>query len=350
MVYELEFSRTGKRVEICSELHSGSNSQVFTCKSLSKKFALKKIPFTSAAKLQQIESEVNLLYAVKPLNVRLPKIEDLRVDPDSASILMSIEPGSQLNNWLALNADSLAWTDRVELAFALLLQLAPTFKSIDPILVHRNIGSHNILISIAASRELVFTLLDLGLGVDRDSWSLFRWRDTPPCGDARYWPCSAWRLLINGWSTLNDQYRDKIDMHCFALTLVETICAFTPQPALSPIYWLVNAWNAYWEDASRFACDWQEYSCKDRLVRKDVFAVTKHNLKRIRDALRSIRSEHQLFILVERMLCVDESTITADWSYVVRKLNISSGSTPAESREGTPYQKETPLDLLRVHY
>lgn len=351
-----------KNLLVDSVIESGCFSTVFKCTSSSgQTFALKQ---SSASNLSDVQNEINLMYAVKDLNVlRVPRILDMSTGPPPL-ILMSLEPGVQLNQWLLANSASLAWSERIELAFALLIHLAPTFKTLHRILCHRDVNSHNILISVCPkNRQVDFTLIDLGLAVEKNSWDLYRWRDSPVSGDSRYWPGCAWEMLLEGFSSLAhektiEQYREKLDMHSFAITLVETICQNLRHGDWNtPISPLVLAWNKYWEHASLFARDFVDCSrnngdwaaCKARLARENVVHVTKCNLKLIRDALKSLRTQHQVFIVIERMLCVDEFTITADWSYVVRKLNIPL----IPPRYGTPHEKNddsNPLYLLRMHY
>lgn len=361
-------SQTRTVVKVEEHLQEGSFGKVFRCESVSggKKFALKQTLLPSSSQLSQIENEVNLMYSVNALNVRVPHIVDFSVSCETGVlILMSLEPGFQLNEWLFQNGPNLPWTERIELAFALLINLAPTLKRLHSVLCHRDVNSHNILINISEkSKKLGFTLLDFGLAVERNAWDLYRWRDAAVSGDSRYWPCCAWRVFLDGWSSLTnkgisaDQYREKLDMHSFALTLVETICANVPS-GFSRILLLVTAWKAYWDHASRFGAlfvecakgqdDWD--ACKARITQLDVVKMTKSNLKLIRNALRSLRSQHQVFILIERMLCIDEFTVTADWGYICSKLNLGTTTlTTIASREPTPYQKESPLDFLRVHY
>ena len=351
----VEFPRTGLKVVVQEKIGDGSFGTVHRAVSpdgARHVFALKESVSENRHSLAQVESEINVLFSLDNLGLRVPAVADYTIVGTSdgrfrSRILMSLEPGVPLNKYLSENVGKLSWEGRVELASALMAQLTPTLRILDSVCVHRDVTSGNILIDTDGCVK--FTLIDFGLAIDRNAWWHYRWRDAAIGGDCRYWPACAWSMLIHGWkgsSFATDQYRDKLDMHSFALVVLEVICGGEkfglidgPVEAIA----VQSAWREYMQSGKAFwsvfyECfrnqgDWK--ACKEKLEKDlQVEAVTRQGLGRIKAGLKKIRNLHPLFHLIEKMMCIDDSTVTASWGYVADKLVLMDRAR--DSRPVTP--------------
>eukprot|EP00928_Gymnodinium_smaydae_P010871 TRINITY_DN14096_c0_g1_i1.p1 TRINITY_DN14096_c0_g1~~TRINITY_DN14096_c0_g1_i1.p1 ORF type:complete len:889 (-),score=209.11 TRINITY_DN14096_c0_g1_i1:341-2959(-) len=232
--------------------------------------ALKDVVCRSHASLRQSLFEVQLLYAVERAStlkerLRLPRCCSYRVGVVEGGwcvrTVMTRLPGEQLDDWLrraatiastpaegeAEPARSLApWTSHfipgARMAGRLIRQVGPTLEQLAPLAWHRDVNSHNLLVSDAGTDAFLspdaagdhadFTLCDLGLAVDAQSWGSAdgAWRVTDIGGDCRYWPASSWMVHLYGadyLATQEDfcrQYQTRLDIHGLGITAIEILC------------------------------------------------------------------------------------------------------------------------------
>jgi len=148
----------------------------------------------------------------------------------------------------------------------LIVQLAPTFERISAFAYHRDVNSHNILVSGDDLMNLRFALVDFGLAVDMNKWQgppgPSSWHLVDIGGDCRYWPMSAWLQFECGWQEvakypqLLTEYRTQLDLHAMGITALQvlaTMCPhFTGEGLPVEIQELQSAWEQYWGDVTRF--------------------------------------------------------------------------------------------------
>lgn len=282
---------------------------------LEREVALKDVLCRSKAVLQQSLFEVQLLLALErrvlldngpqllyPL--RLPRCFAYKVDSVEdgwrVRTAMTRLPGEQLDDWLRRAATAMkystdginyTWTSQlrrgVSMAECLVRQLGPTLERLAPLAWHRDVNSHNVLVSDGvdgqllacapedASNRTAFWLIDLGLAVDAKSWvssetSQGAWRVTDIAGDCRYWPASSWMVHLYGADYLSAreefcrQYQWRLDIHGLGITAVELLCSTALAARQSgapadegcddsgPWPWLLNAWERYYESAGNW--------------------------------------------------------------------------------------------------
>jgi len=140
----------------------------------------------------------------------------------------------------------------------LIQQIGPTLHRLAPLAWHRDVNSHNILISDGVTGNFLdpasssedalahcsFWLVDLGLAVDSRSWVAEdgAWRRTDISGDCRYWPVSSWQMHLFGADYLTtrpefcQQYQTRLDIHGLGITCIELLCATAHSARLSNEY------------------------------------------------------------------------------------------------------------------
>jgi len=266
--------------------------------------ALKDVHCRSRTALQQTVFEIDLLLALRKqapssCALRLPRCLAHAVtrceDGWSVRSVMDILPGEQLDHWLFREAEAAAnraaaamaapenageqqvlWTLQLErgciLARTLLLQLGPTLEQLAALAWHRDVNSHNILVSGAGAS---FWLCDLGLATDSGAWpsegpgsgpsARGAWRVTDIGGDCRYWPPSCWMVHCRGTEYLEaraafcHQYQWRLDVHGLGITAIEVLCTTAlaaygcqggPDSAESDGPW------------ARLLCKWKQYRDK----------------------------------------------------------------------------------------
>lgn len=358
------FERSGIRVEKVAIIGEGSFGSVYSAfdSQSGKMYALKEVSAPNRLGLIQVESEINVLFSLKRVTDKVSEIIDFEIQSFhtggfKASILMSLVSGIPLDQFLS--SASLSAAQRLSLAVGFVDQLTPVLRAIDSICCHRDLTPHNILVNLDGAGNPLFTLIDFGLAIDRNEWALYKWRDAPLGGDCRFWPACAWRMLLHGWSSLAekpitaDQYRDKLDMHSFALSIMSILCSGNEEAGTLGA--LNNAWKKYVTMSHEcwrvfFACfkdqgDWSV--CKKKLdTEMHVIKCTTNALRGIKRELRNLREAHAIFAFLERMLLVEESSITGSWRYFTKKLpslrNISGKDNQSSSPE--------PSLILRCHY
>jgi serine/threonine protein kinase len=329
-------------IRIGQQIGEGSFGKVFEALDREgNSLVLKQVESSTSQCEELAQSEIECLKALKQVR-NVPQYLDSCVLGSQHFILMSRIPGIPLEEFLL--GSNLSIQHRIEVAYYLLYTLAPTLRDTGHVCCHRDVNSRNILIQPDRSGA---GLIDFGLAVEKNAWWQYMWRELPPGGDPRYWPCCAWRMVLNGWRDVSrtelgeEQYKDKLDLHSFALTLVECIVSGSEDSVheLSP---LRKAFSNYMHFAtqcanifvtcSRTRGNWDQAKTDLRSI--EVLNTTRSNLKRIKYAIKSVRDTHPIFPIIERMLCVDESTISGSWSYVLSKLSSISTTT----------------SLLRFHY
>lgn len=324
------FFPSGRVISLGNLLASGAFGHVFEATdSNGSEFVLKRVQARSKQDGMNVQSEIAILGSFAELNINVPKIIDYMLDENNSCylILMTREPGISLDEFMQCSIFSFA--DRLAIAELVLDSLAPTCKVLETLCCHRDLNSHNILIAIDPLGTTRLTIVDFGFAIEANAWWHYRWRDSPVAGDARYWPCCAWSMLISGWRNLKgeDQYKEKLDMHSFAITLLEVVFRDLELVPSLEIENLRMAFDKYWKEACQFSdifvnccrADGDMDSTRKLLSNLDVVGKTRENLQSMKNALKVLRHSNRLFPIVERMICVDESTVTGTWSYVCSK-------------------------------
>jgi len=261
--------------------------------------ALKDITCQSQADLQQALLEAALLERFqgaatappgRPPAMRVPRYVAHRVDrrPGSGSwrvrMAMARLPGESLDSYLQrpppVGQDGPASVRRgCALAAQLLRQLGPTLAQVSAHAWHRDVNSHNILVSDAldggrlracgdaeeAGQRASFWLIDFGLAVDSATWPA-AWPSADVAGDCRYWPPSSFLMSLYGPDETAahrgfcNQYKTRLDITGLGLAALEILCS----TALASSYtwgadglrgsWrrLFQAWERYREDVTRW--------------------------------------------------------------------------------------------------
>lgn len=296
---------------------------------LEREVALKDVLCRSNAVLRQSLFEVQLLLALErrvllekgqnsgAYPLRLPRCFAYKVDSEEdgwrVRTAMTRLPGEQLDDWLRRAAQSMAeqalpstsdtidqisWTSQlsrgITMAERLVQQIGPTLQRLAPLAWHRDVNSHNVLVSgnsldgallsadpKDAGSSATFWLIDLGLAVDAHSWVSPEpdsqggsWRFTDIGGDCRYWPASSWMVHLYGADYLAEredfcrQYQWRLDSFGLGITAVELLCStalsarLTGAPPMdcltaSDYCWaiLLDAWQRYYERAGHW---WQQ--------------------------------------------------------------------------------------------
>jgi len=281
---------------------------------LEKEVALKDVLCRSNAVLRQSLFEVQLLLALErrvlldigpqpAYPLRLPRCFAYKVDSREEGwrvrTAMTRLPGEQLDDWLrraAISATTdpeVTWTSQLQrgcvMAEALVRQIGPTLQRLAPLAWHRDVNSHNVLVSEGGSGKLLcatpedtgtaaeFWLIDLGLAVDSRSWvstdnsQSGTWRVTDIGGDCRYWPASSWMVHLYGADYLAEredfcrQYQCRLDSFGLGITAVELMCSTALAAQLSgaspvecttvsEVCWarLLDAWQRYYDKAGNW--------------------------------------------------------------------------------------------------
>lgn len=313
-----------------------------------REVALKDVLCRSEAVLRQSLFEVQLLLALErrvlltnanghsvryPL--RLPRCFAYKValcdDGWRVRTAMTRLPGEQLDDWLRRAAIAVtedlqrplgpgerrrSWTSQLrrgcKMAEALVRQIGPTLQSLAPLAWHRDVNSHNVLVSTSHEADgpmayagsagqllcdspedsgygATYWLIDLGLAVDAQSWVSPEgnmqdgaWRVTDIGGDCRYWPASSWMVHLYGADYLVGredfcrQYQWRLDSFGLGITAVELLCSTAlaarlagapPEEggaSLNDARWarVLDAWQKYYDRAGTW---WEQiyavFSC-----------------------------------------------------------------------------------------
>lgn len=242
--------------------------------------ALKDVLCRSKEELHQSLFEVELLLALEQSMLldgsnqqeqllRFPRCIAYKVDPCvegwRVRTVMARLPGEQLDMWIrrtataptGIRGDVRTWTSAIRggcaMAERLVRQIAPILDRLAPMAWHRDVNSHNLLVSDVVTGDCLaprleqmastvsFWLIDFGLAVDSRTWvsttpaHKSEWCHAHISGDCRYWPVSSWMMHVFGAEYLEqrpdflNQYHARLDIHGLGITAVELICA----PALA---------------------------------------------------------------------------------------------------------------------
>jgi len=162
------------------------------------------------------------------------------------------------------------------MATQLITQLGPTLERVGRIAWHRDVNSHNILVSDAISGGVAeadvspdnmrFWMIDFGLAVDSRSWPS-KWSTSDIGGDCRYWPPSSWLMSFHGAealmqrSDLRQQYETRLDIFGLGVLALEMMCvsALAADDGTGATdglrgAWrrLLTAWTKYRRDVTRW--------------------------------------------------------------------------------------------------
>jgi len=199
------------------------------------------------------------------------------------------------------------------LAQEMLLQLASVMDSVaSSDVVHRDAHARNILLHEDGPRP-VFGLVDFGLAIGAARWRSGSWKTEAVGGDCRYWPVSAWVMLLIGEcelrksSVLIAEYSGALDRHSLGLTALQLLVSPMAQELASPAgddfsaAWceLRLAWKCYW---AHVTCMWRRvYEAFQRgaaagfvelrkgLRQESAHEIVRQNLSSIRTALTRVR-------------------------------------------------------------
>jgi len=164
----------------------------------------------------------------------------------------AVEPADQVGKMASARSRSLDWVSEMRrgcvMAERLVQQVGPTLERLASLAWHRDVNSHNLLVSDGLegtlspthgpeelSSRASFWLVDFGLAVDSQKWVSTEtregdWRSTDISGDCRYWPVSSWMMHLFGSEFLQtqrdfcNQYQTRLDIHGLGITAVELIC------------------------------------------------------------------------------------------------------------------------------
>jgi len=330
--------------------------------------------------------------------LRLPRCFSYRVDPTgdgwSVRTAMTRLPGEQLDDWLrreavavedilrttvANNLRPRPWTSHLRRGFAmvrrLLSQMGYTLDRLAAVAWHRDVNSHNILVSdsvnvstpldvMGSGRRCSFWLCDLGLAVDSPSWGTDdgAWRTADIGGDCRYWPASCWMVhcygskFLAGHKDFCRQYRSRLDIHGLGVTGVEVLCstagaaraAGAPAPegkgAEASELWgsLLEVWKRYrdatgqwWEDiynalSASGTVDFE--TVRSQLLREDVAQQVATLTSDLRSALRScaeVSKPAEAEVLLALAELMDESS-KAELNELCGKFEETDETMPPE--------------------
>jgi serine/threonine protein kinase len=255
--------------------------------------ALKDIKCSSEMELEQALHEVGLLDLLRQVALktplRIPRFLGHRVDRANHAlwrvrIAMDRCGGEQLDKFfkraLLPGVDGPTALRRgCMLAWQVLLQLGPTLDQINKHCQHRDVNSHNILVSDALTgdqlavlpdpnemaRRASFHLIDFGLAVRKDYWSS-QWPTADVAGDCRYWGASSFLMSFYGHEHMRPhpnlcrQYTSRLDITGLGLVALEIMCS-TVLPTRA--YWgsdgllgcwrnLFIAWEKYRDEVTRW--------------------------------------------------------------------------------------------------
>lgn len=300
----VELSIGNYRIRCSSTLGRGSFSEVWAAEMLAgpgpfQDVALKDITCNNQQELQQAQFEATLLERIQglgsaagpgqaPVSLRVPRYLGHRVDQTrrgwSLRMAMTRTPGEPMDQFLRRRPPpSQDGPNSVRcgcaLAMQLIRQLGPTLDCVSRAAWHRDVNSHNILLSDAVdggpfqpiadaeetSRRASFWLIDFGLAVDSAGWNS-AWPTSDVAGDCRYWPPSSFLMSFYGPDEMSNhpdfcnQYQTRLDVVGLGLSALELLCATA---VASDDRWgagglrgswrrLFDAWKQYREEVTRW--------------------------------------------------------------------------------------------------
>eukprot|EP00928_Gymnodinium_smaydae_P043448 TRINITY_DN29101_c0_g2_i1.p1 TRINITY_DN29101_c0_g2~~TRINITY_DN29101_c0_g2_i1.p1 ORF type:complete len:743 (+),score=69.80 TRINITY_DN29101_c0_g2_i1:33-2261(+) len=356
-----------------AEIIGGAPHQWLQC---GQEVAVKDIACSGESDLQQALFEAKLLERLQvPEGLRVPRYIAHRVDQRSSGlsgawqvrVAMTRAPGEALDNFLkrppARQDGPNAVRRGCALAATLIQQLGPTLAHVNRHVFHRDVNSHNVLVSDAhdggtlrmssdpeeLARRASFCLIDFGLAVDASSWPT-AWPHSDVAGDCRYWPPSSFMMSFYGpeetikKEAFCKQYKTRLDVVGLGLTALEILCATALATSSS---WgedglrgswrkLFMAWQRYREEVTRwhtqifhmFASGGDISPLYRQLAQEKVVDRVVEHLSRLRSLLRActqraedVRIQRLLAVLAEM---IDEQS-TMGLTEVLDTLAGSSG-------------------------
>jgi len=373
---KLEKCQEGARISVgqfkflCQGLLGrGSFSEVYSATLMSGKngseAAIKDITCRSQHELQQALFEAHLLCSLnngspsrrsaaevsRPL--KIPLYLSHQVDQSNACewhvrMAMTKVPGEALDAFLKrASPDRLPAQDRLRsglaLAAQLVVQIGPTLDQVSEHAWHRDVNSHNILISDESTQssgggtldrsgdlenlasKASFWLIDFGLAVEVKTWPT-SWQTADIGGDCRYWPPSSWLMsfygaeAMKGKADLCRQYETRLDIYGLAVTALELLCievvGVDRQADVEELgeEWqeLLQAWGSFWSDVSRWHAQVYEVfsrggditSLYTRLAKERVVDTVLEHLTAVRRCLRACAKDVETAHGHRELLCV----------------------------------------------
>eukprot|EP00927_Polykrikos_kofoidii_P030956 TRINITY_DN26626_c0_g1_i1.p1 TRINITY_DN26626_c0_g1~~TRINITY_DN26626_c0_g1_i1.p1 ORF type:complete len:789 (-),score=101.51 TRINITY_DN26626_c0_g1_i1:269-2635(-) len=390
------------RIRCANVLGRGSFSEVWAGETVgapgspAHEVALKDITCPKTTDVQQAVFEANLLEKLRGPDMQIPWYLGHSVDSKAAGdggggsasdrggagnpgwrvrLAMTRAPGEPLDNFLRRppppGQDSPNAVRRgCSLATELIRQLAPTLEKINNFVWHRDINSHNILISDKldptggpqklqglgdpeeARHRANFWLIDFGLAVDAKKWQT-QWPTSDVGGDCRFWPPSSFLMSFYGPEHLKahrhlcNQYVNRLDITGLGLTALEILCSTVASTSATlredglKGSWrrLFDSWHKYREEVSRwhnqifhiFASGGDIGPLYKKLAQERVVErITGHH-SQLRDCLKActqraedVRIQNLLVVLAEM---IDEKS-TMGLKEAVEALNVRRVTYP----------------------
>lgn len=398
------------RFRCSSVLGRGSFSEVWAGDTLSgaggasPEVALKDVTCKTHADLQQALFETGLLERLQnpegsprqdwspPPPMRIPKYLAHRVDATPGGggwrvrTAMTRVPGEPLDAFLRRGPPPgrdgpSAVRCGCALAQQLVRQLGPAIDRMSRFAFHRDVNSHNVLISDAIeggklrlsndvedmSRRASFWLIDFGLAVDATTWQT-NWSTSDVAGDCRYWPpCSFLMSFYGAEETLAhkdfcSQYKTRLDIVGLGLTALELLCATA---VASSDAWgaeglrgswrrLFDAWEKYREEVTRwhlqifkvFAAGGDIVPLYHELAQERVVDKVTSHVARIRNLLRACtqRAEEPK---VQRLLGVLAEMIDEKSTMSLRDaVETLGGEMGTKSAPSAAFRSAAPQPLM----
>jgi serine/threonine protein kinase len=259
------------RFRIQQQLGSGSFSTVWNATRMDNgvEVAIKETLCQTPDELKDAERECTILQSVGNIGLRIPSFvacETLQLGSGAMSVRLAMVKvqgdslGAYLQQWKSrwVGDPVSQFREACNFAYELLVQLVPTMDAINQQAVHRDINTHNVLVSIGSGRP-EFSVIDFGLAMSVPDWER-KCNQVPVVGDCRYWPVSAWFIFAHGGPPLMEnqglfmEYRTQIDLHAFGLTTLQVFVDMLPQMVSTSdipqeVWSLKQAWEQYWQDA-----------------------------------------------------------------------------------------------------
>jgi len=254
---------------------------------------------------------------------------------------------------------SMKFSGACNFARGLVSQLAGVFMALQPIALHRDVSSHNVLVDLRGGDPVNdgegapkpnFALIDFGLAVRSGSWHK-EWCSSNLAGDPRYWAPPAWMAFAFGFRYVEThpnrgfhrQYLTKIDHFGLGVLGLEVLFALwncdDPQDKPPGMQEARRAWCILWDAVIRL---FQMFHRKGpQVVRQHLarspdegVACVANHLRTLRQALRGAASEPAntswaslLHVLAD---LVDERGVLS-WAEIPTALREESGAHDAPS-------------------
>lgn len=254
--------------------------------------------------------------------------------------------------------------DACAVAAALVGQVASVLVELNKFAYHRDVCSHNILLSASAAPEVPgqapsgqvqvdFALIDFGMAVSTRTW-VNEWRGVMISGDPRYWSPAAWMLVVNGVDHLamhperglREQYESRLDHFPLGVLVLEAFFGLWAGPArdisgaAAPgLLHTFEAWRGYWAHANALfqAVHQNAQAQVQKMTASQDLAQLFGKLEALRDSLRRSAATLQqvrpvlsrLFVVAADLLEARPNAQCLSWRNV---LNLIDGSIDPQAR------------------